>query len=59
MTDYELIPNMNTKFKPAFATREEYEHFREEFEKEMTPITIDSARRHAHSNLAAMSHWVD
>jgi hypothetical protein len=55
--EYELIPG--AKFKPLFSSEEEYEKFRERYQKAMFPILEEQRLARAKSIQDAFHHYVD
>jgi hypothetical protein len=45
--------------EPVFKTREEYNRFREEFQREMEPKLKAQAKARMESEIWAMTHFVD
>ncbi len=54
----ELFPGSRAKAKPAFASQEEYERYREEFARAVRPAIEEYARKHAASVEASRYHFV-
>ena len=60
MDDYlNLCPGSNVKFKPAFASQEEYDRFVKEFREAVKPDLEKYARARMNSEIKAREHWVD